>query len=320
MSEAKLSCCVVRDLLPSYIEELTEDETARLVKEHLDCCPECRRIESEMRSRIGIAPAPAPRLGFLRRYKRRQIISALLAAAAAIACIIALYFSEFKYPNTEAGRLLAAEEYAVKSASSASIDVNIPPLAVRSWAEHGGKLYIFYTAEDGAYIQGFVQLERGINGRYRAIRASVSPSQSTAGVSYEAIHDKNGRSSAYAVAAYNCRSVYSAELCFHVYFDSRAMEAYTTTIEITQPDSLTVFDIDALTDLLAAPSDAGAIGLYSVKLFDADGNDVTTEYVDPTVNVSWSGGISNASTPIYILMVLVAALGIILVRFFLKKD
>lgn len=317
MSEQKLSCCVVRDLLPSYIEELTEDETARLVKEHLDCCPECRRIETEMRSRIGIAPAPAPRLGFLHRYKRRQVISALLAAAAAIACIIALYFSEFKYPNTEAGRLLAVEEYAVRSAS---IDDNIPPLAVRSWAEHGGKLYIFYTAEDGAYIQGFVQLERGINGRYRAIRASLSPSQSTAGVSYEAIYGEDGRSLAYAVAAYNCRSVYSAELCFHVYFDSRAMEAYTTTIEITQPDSLTVFDIDALTDRLAAPSDAVAVELYSVKLFDADGNDVTAEYVDPAVNVSWSGGIGNASTPIYILMVLVAALGIILVRFFLKKD
>lgn len=317
MSEAKLSCCVVRDLLPSYIEELTEDETARLVKEHLDCCPECRRIEAEMRSRIGIAPAPAPRLGFLRRYKRRQVISALLAAAAAIACIIALYFSEFKYPNTEAGRLLAAEEYAVRSAS---IDDNIPPLAVRSWAEHDGKLYIFYTAEDGAYIQGFVQLERGINGRYRAIRASLSPSQSTAGVSYEAIYGEDGSSSAYAVAAYNCRSVYSAELCFHVYFDSRAMEAYTTTIEITQPDSLTVFDIDTLTDRLAAPSDAVAVELYSVKLFDADGNDVTAEYVDPAVNVSWSGGIGNASTTIYILIVLVAALGIILVRFFLKKD
>lgn len=317
MSEAKLSCCVVRDLLPSYIEELTEDETARLVKEHLDCCPECRRTEAEMRSRIGIAPAPAPRLGFLRRYKRRQVISALLAAAAAIACIIALYFSEFKYPNTEAGRLLAAEEYAVRSAS---IDDNIPPLAVRSWAEHDGKLYIFYTAEDGAYIQGFVQLERGINGRYRAIRASLSPSQSTAGVSYEAIYGEDGSSSAYAVAVYNCRSVYSAELCFHVYFDSRAMEAYTTTIEITQPDSLTVFDIDTLTDRLAAPSDAVAVELYSVKLFDADGNDVTAEYVDPAVNVSWSGGIGNASTTIYILMALVAALGIILVRFFLKKD
>ena len=317
MSEAKLSCCVVRDLLPSYIEELTEDETARLVKEHLDCCPECRRIEAEMRSRIGIAPAPAPRLGFLRRYKRRQVISALLAAAAAIACIIALYFSEFKYPHTEAGRLLATEEYAVRSAS---IDDNIPPLAVRSWAEHDGKLYIFYTAEDGAYIQGFVQLERGINGRYRAIRASLSPSQSTAGVSYEAIYGEDGSSSAYAVAAYNCRSVYSAELCFHVYFDSRAMEAYTTTIEITQPDSLTVFDIDTLTDRLAAPSDAVAVELYSVKLFDADGNDVTAEYVDPAVNVSWSGGIGNASTTIYILMALVAALGIILVRFFLKKD
>ena len=35
MSEHKLDCCVVRDLLPAYVEELTEADTAAQVKEHL---------------------------------------------------------------------------------------------------------------------------------------------------------------------------------------------------------------------------------------------------------------------------------------------
>lgn len=34
MRETNLDCCVVRDLLPSYLEELTETETSAMVREH----------------------------------------------------------------------------------------------------------------------------------------------------------------------------------------------------------------------------------------------------------------------------------------------
>ena len=36
----KLPCAVVRDLLPLYAENLTEDETKKLVDEHLESCEE----------------------------------------------------------------------------------------------------------------------------------------------------------------------------------------------------------------------------------------------------------------------------------------
>lgn len=35
MRETNLDCCVVRDLLPSYLEELTETETSAMVREHM---------------------------------------------------------------------------------------------------------------------------------------------------------------------------------------------------------------------------------------------------------------------------------------------
>ena len=38
----KLPCSVVRDLLPSYVDELTEEETTLAVKEHLENCTKCR--------------------------------------------------------------------------------------------------------------------------------------------------------------------------------------------------------------------------------------------------------------------------------------
>lgn len=41
MKQHHLPCPVVRDLLPSYIEGLTEEETTQLVKEHLNDCADC---------------------------------------------------------------------------------------------------------------------------------------------------------------------------------------------------------------------------------------------------------------------------------------
>ena len=38
----KLDCCVVRDLLPLYVENMVSDQTAQLIKEHLAECPECQ--------------------------------------------------------------------------------------------------------------------------------------------------------------------------------------------------------------------------------------------------------------------------------------
>ena len=52
MRETNLDCCVVRDLLPSYLEELTETETSAMVREHIEHCAACRQLEED---RIGKA-------------------------------------------------------------------------------------------------------------------------------------------------------------------------------------------------------------------------------------------------------------------------
>ena len=46
--KSDLSCEVVRDLLPSYIDGLTSEETSRLIRAHLDGCEACRGIHREM--------------------------------------------------------------------------------------------------------------------------------------------------------------------------------------------------------------------------------------------------------------------------------
>lgn len=43
-------CKIVRDLLPTYIENLTSDETNAFIKEHLDTCKNCMKIYQDMRN------------------------------------------------------------------------------------------------------------------------------------------------------------------------------------------------------------------------------------------------------------------------------
>ena len=39
----KIDCCLVRDLLPLYVEKLVSEKTALLIEEHLNGCAECQK-------------------------------------------------------------------------------------------------------------------------------------------------------------------------------------------------------------------------------------------------------------------------------------
>lgn len=39
----KIDCCIIRDILPLYVEDMVSDETADLVEEHISVCSECSK-------------------------------------------------------------------------------------------------------------------------------------------------------------------------------------------------------------------------------------------------------------------------------------
>ena len=45
-------CCVIKDLLPLYIDGLCSDETAAIIKEHLDGCESCKNTYNTMKSEV----------------------------------------------------------------------------------------------------------------------------------------------------------------------------------------------------------------------------------------------------------------------------
>ena len=51
----KRDCKIVQDLLPNYIENLTNEETNRFIEEHLKECPECQKVLENMQKEIKVS-------------------------------------------------------------------------------------------------------------------------------------------------------------------------------------------------------------------------------------------------------------------------
>lgn len=88
----KLECDVIRDLLPSYVDEICCETSRRYVDEHLQDCPACERLMRQLRSTDFSANKLEQREidGYkkvTRQINRQGISSALLAAALGFSAI-----------------------------------------------------------------------------------------------------------------------------------------------------------------------------------------------------------------------------------------
>lgn len=54
MSEDRLNCYIVQDLMPTYIDHLTNEKTSNAVKSHLENCKECREVFETMKCNIAV--------------------------------------------------------------------------------------------------------------------------------------------------------------------------------------------------------------------------------------------------------------------------
>ena len=54
MDQNKRDCSIVQDLLPNYIEDLTDEVTNEYIKEHIATCAECQEVLKSMTKEIKI--------------------------------------------------------------------------------------------------------------------------------------------------------------------------------------------------------------------------------------------------------------------------
>ncbi len=89
----KLSCAVVRDLLPMYAEKLTEEETTELVKEHLEECAECRGRLAEIDTGVtSPVESTKPMMTLKREIRRRRLYAVLIAALCVFIGVFTYFF------------------------------------------------------------------------------------------------------------------------------------------------------------------------------------------------------------------------------------
>lgn len=89
----KLACEVVQDLLPLYIDRLTQPKTTELVQEHLVQCESCHKMYEEM---VGEMPQQAElrrkEIDYLKKVRRRswRLAAACVAGVLAIVAAVVL--------------------------------------------------------------------------------------------------------------------------------------------------------------------------------------------------------------------------------------
>jgi len=89
-----LTCGVVRDLLPSYVEGLLGEESRQAVDRHLEGCPECTAQKNAMsappEAAVGEAVKEVDYLKRVKRADRKRVIISVIATAAGLLAALAL--------------------------------------------------------------------------------------------------------------------------------------------------------------------------------------------------------------------------------------
>lgn len=144
-----LSCAVVRDLLPSYIEGLTEEETNEAVARHLESCLRCRGRHDAMRIDAQADTLEEKEVDYLkqvnRQGKRRTVRAVVLALV-----IVGLLFGGM------ALELFVVGDEATSEGMSWSIQEDGNSLNVRAFTAWSGVAYCRWETEkvgDSVYIR-----------------------------------------------------------------------------------------------------------------------------------------------------------------------
>ena len=89
----KIPCDVIRDLLPSYVDELTSETSNTLIMEHMRGCESCRKTLASMQGGLSFAKEAEKarrEIDFLKKNKRRNRRIAFGSIAGALVMILAV--------------------------------------------------------------------------------------------------------------------------------------------------------------------------------------------------------------------------------------
>ncbi len=131
-----ITCNVVKDILPLYIDDVVSDDTRKIVEEHLGSCSACRIEAEEMKRGIEIpldSQIEIDEAGMIKdlkiKFLKKKMLVAIISAVAAL--------------------VAAALLYTYASVSRTVIPFDDSKISI---TESGGKLYAMYNGNDMAGV------------------------------------------------------------------------------------------------------------------------------------------------------------------------
>ena len=313
----KLTCSIVQDLLPNYIEKLTSDDTNHAVEEHLDTCESCREAYQQMIADISNpVKAPMIELKFLKKVKRTRILAAALCIALTLVLSYLLYASEYHYKIDKGDLSAAITEF------TTPFEPVFEAYVLETQAV-GNTLVATFKDQAHANNYGVAVLVKGFNQRYRIIRTKIESSDYSSVVQFFPLEVRNERY--YAVSGYNLSSdihFYGLDYLAYKNPGSLSVDRVTQSIQfdVKNPQFLEIYPEDELDDRVVIESSETLYEyrLMETSLYDANGNEITENFRNESEGVRMGSGAGKAELfLLYVYVAIIMGLGIIFTRYFL---
>ena len=314
-----LTCNIVQDLLPNYIEKLTSEDTNQAIEEHLDTCESCKNEYEKMAMDI-VTPAkvPAIELRFFKKVKRIKILAALLCVILTLVLSYLIYSSEYHYTLDKGDLSAAVTEFTTPFEPSFNAYV-LEAKAV------GNTLIASFKDEANANNYGIAVFVKGLNQRYRIIKTQMRPSEYSSVIQFFQIELENTRY--YIVNGYNLTSdIQSYGLDYIAYKNPGSLSKDRVTrivrFDVENPQFMEVYPADEIDERVVSES---AQTLYEYRLFetslyDANDNEITENFRNDSESNSDGSGAGKAELfLIYVYIAIVVVFGTVMTRYFLSE-
>lgn len=140
----KVTCNVIKDILPLYIENMLSDDTRTMVEEHIEQCQQCRDYldDKKIISKMPIDTNISPLLKIKSTLRRKKIQTVILS----------IMFSIIVFIITIA--LLTAPEYIPYSGQSVTINEigNSSIMAIFNDTVYGYNISMYKTEDNTGYV------------------------------------------------------------------------------------------------------------------------------------------------------------------------
>lgn len=314
-----LTCSMVQDLLPNYIEKLTSADTNIAMEEHLETCEDCRKTYEQMASDIvNLEKVPVIELKFLKKVKKTRLLAAALSIVLTLVFSYLLYASEYHYTNDKGDLSIAVTEFTTPFEP----DFDAYVLEIQAVDN-----FLVASFKDQAHANnyGVAVFVKGFNQKYRIIRTQIKASDYSSVMQFFPLEIKNERY--YAVSGYNLSSdIHFYGLDYNAYKNpgdlSKDRVRRSIQFDVKNPQFLQIFPANEL-DKRVVNESSGTLYDYHLRgtsLYDANGREITENYRNENPGVRAHSGAGKAELSLlYVYVAIIMGLGIVFTRYFLTE-